>query len=140
MLCVLNSGSIWSCSAVVEQHRALLTQQLISLAKGKYKNSNFTKPKQLSARRGLPNLLPVLEVLNRPLVLLRFFSRGEGSQVSPLACLFIGMAAIDAKLTGFELPNHPFVRCREPKTAESKQTNRHGQPGNQPGRTIPPKS
>jgi hypothetical protein len=48
----------------------------------------------------------MLEVLDRPLVLLRRGARCKRPQVLPLACLVIGMAAIDAKFTGFELSNH----------------------------------
>ena|SRR5438105_4489956 len=49
---------------------------------------------------------PVLEVLDRTLVLLRRLACCERPQVPPSARLLIGMAAIDAKFTGFELSNH----------------------------------
>ena len=44
----------------------------------------------------------MLEVLNGPLVLLRRRAGCKGPQVLSLAGLLIGMAAVDAKFTGFE--------------------------------------
>jgi hypothetical protein len=44
----------------------------------------------------------MLEVLNGPFVFLRRSARCERPQVLPLAGLLIGMAAVDAKFTGFE--------------------------------------
>lgn len=60
------------------------------------------------------NLSPVLEVLDRPLVLLRRLTRRERPQVLALPRLLIGMTAIDTKFTGFELTNHAYLRCRVP--------------------------
>jgi len=59
----------------------------------------------------------MLEVLDRPLVLLRRLARRERAQVLPLACLLVGMAAIDTKFTGFELPNHVSLDALSAKEA-----------------------
>src|ERR1700759_5553563 len=64
----------------------------------------------------------MLEVLDRPLVLLRRRARGKRPQVLALPRLLIGLTAIDTKFPGLELTNHAYLRCRVPHPMQLHET------------------
>lgn len=70
--------------------------------------------KRLRGGLAAPSSSPVLEVLDRPLVLLRRLSTRERPQVLTLPRLLIRLAAIDTKFTGFELTNHGCLDATRP--------------------------
>src|ERR1051326_2838721 len=55
-------------------------------------------------------LVLVLEELHRTLVLLGFFHRAEGAQVSSLAGFRIDLARVEAVLAGFEFADHDVLQ------------------------------
>ena len=56
--------------------------------------------------RQQPTASGALEILNGSLVFFGRLTRWEGAQVPSLPCFFIGVAAVDAVLTGLELADH----------------------------------